>query len=173
MGIAAGFLSIVFFVAEVALYLTFIRPVHVAADGSPGQDPPRSRLAEWRRRSNEPGNAASYDARLPSTTSTVTTVGNITVVDVALGISSLSSEFVSSTPRRRPTESACCSKRRPPPARRAKAWPPRCPIRGCRTALDHVRLVRVDREPFEEDLAELQIPSRPFPGFSCSTPTCA
>jgi hypothetical protein len=33
------------------------------------------------------------------------------------------------------------------------------------TALDHVRLVRVDRDPFEDDLAELQIPSKPFPGF--------
>src|SRR5205823_14047509 len=25
--------------------------------------------------------------------------------------------------------------------------------------------VRVDREPFEEDLAELEIPSKPLPGF--------
>jgi hypothetical protein len=33
------------------------------------------------------------------------------------------------------------------------------------SALDHVRLVRVDRDPFEEDLAELEIPSRPLPGF--------
>ena len=33
------------------------------------------------------------------------------------------------------------------------------------SALDHVRLVRIDRDPFEDDLAELEIPSRPNPGF--------
>ena len=117
--------------------------------------------------------AQASSAPPPSTTSTVTTVGNITVVDVALGISSLSSEL-----RQQHAEAAAHGERLLLETTSAEC----SPCQGVATALsdprmqnalDHVRLVRVDREPFEEDLAELQIPSKPFPGFFCSTPTCA
>lgn len=32
-------------------------------------------------------------------------------------------------------------------------------------ALERVRLIRVDRDQFQEDLDELEIPSTPYPGF--------
>jgi hypothetical protein len=167
LGIAAGIFSIVFFVGEVALYLSLARPLRAAssgaANGRGAQDPPGSLVPSG---DDDPGaGAQGTTTDPPSTTSTVTTVGNITVVDVALGVSSLSSEL-----RQQHAEASAHGERLLLETTSADC----APCQGVATALsdprmqnalDHVRLVRVDREPFEEDLAELQIPSRPFPGF--------
>jgi hypothetical protein len=165
-GIAAGFLSIVFFVGEVALYLSFMRPTKIAASPTPGAD--SSEPAAAASDKNDPASGASTTpADPPSNTSTITTVGGITVVDVALGISSLSNEL-----RHQHAEATAHGERlllettsggtscEPCKGVAASLSDPRM-----QTALDHVRLVRVDRDPFEEDLAELEIPSKPFPGF--------
>lgn len=166
LGIAAGIFSILFFVGEVALYLSLARPSRVASGGPNGrgaQDPPASLVPSD---DDDPATGAQGTTTgPPSTTSTVTTVGNITVVDVALGVSSLSSEL-----RQQHAEASAHGERLLLETTSGDC----APCKGVATALsdprmqnalDHVRLVRVDREPFEEDLAELQIPSRPFPGF--------
>ena len=163
-GIAAGFLGIVFFVAEVAIYLTLMRPRLASNAVSQESDPPRASPAP----SDDDPSASSpstAQADPPPTTSTVTTVGNITVVDVAIGVTSLSNEL-----RQQHAEAAAHGERL-----LLETTAPSCaPCQGVasslgdprmQAALDHVRLVRVDRDPFEEDLAELEIPSRPFPGF--------
>lgn len=164
LGIAAGVFSIVFFVGEVAIYLSLARSPRVASatpNGRGAQEPPASVVPS----DDDPAGAQSTTTEPPSTTSTVTTVGNITVVDIALGVSSLSSEL-----RQQHAEASAHGERLLLETTSGDC----APCQGVATALsdprmqnalDHVRLVRVDREPFEEDLAELQIPSRPFPGF--------
>ena len=166
LGIAAGIFSIVFFVGEVALYLTLARPCAPRAAGTSGRGGQSPRFLASRAATTIRATAAQGTTTdPPSTTSTVTTVGNITVVDVALGISSLSSEL-----RQQHAEAAAHGERLLLETTSADC----SPCQGVATALsdprmqnalDHVRLVRVDREPFEEDLAELQIPSDPFLDF--------
>jgi hypothetical protein len=168
MGIASGFLSIAFFVAEVALYLALTRGPKTASNGAPAdksQDPATGVSPSNNEEDPAAGTTGLTPADPPSTTSTVTTVGNITVVDVALGVASLSNEL-----RQQHAEATAHGERL-----LLETTSPACaPCQGVatalsdprmQTALDHVRLVRVDRDPFEEDLAELEIPSRPFPGF--------
>jgi hypothetical protein len=169
-GIAAGVLSMVFFVGEVALYLSLMRPARVAASAPPSTDsadPAASASADKDKSDPSSGAPAVTPAEPPPNTSTVTTVGSITVVDVALGIASLSNELKNQHAEATAhgeklllettsSGSACA----PCQGVAASLSDPRM-----QTALDHVRLVRVDREPFEEDLAELEIPSKPFPGF--------
>jgi hypothetical protein len=163
LGMAAGVLSIVLFCALAAmLVLGFERRARtIASNGRSAQDPPAS-IAPGDD-DQAAGQGTTTDP--PATTSTVTTVGNITVVDVALGVSSLSSEL-----RQQHAEASAHGERLLLETTSSDC----APCQGVATslsdprmqsALDHVRLVRVDREPFEEDLAELQIPSRPFPGF--------
>jgi hypothetical protein len=164
LGIAAGVFSIVFFIAGVALYLSLAKQGRLASGPTTGkpQEPPAA-LTPSDDDPSSGGSSASNDP--PATTSTVTTVGNITVVDVALGVSSLSSEL-----RQQHAEASAHGERL-----LLETTSSDCePCKGVATslsdprmqnALEHVRLVRVDREPFEEDLAELQIPSRPYPGF--------
>jgi len=169
LGFAAGFFSIAFFAGEVALYLSLARGPKLAAS-APGakdsaQDPPAAVAPS--NNSQDPANSAQpvKPAEPPSTTSTVTTIGNITVVDVALGVASLANEL-----RRQHAEATAHGERLLLQTIAADCTPcqgvatalsdPRM-----QTALDHVRLIRVDRDPFEEDLAELEIPSKPLPGF--------
>jgi hypothetical protein len=92
-------------------------------------------------------------------------VGNITVVDVALGVASLPSEL-----RQQHTEALLHGER----LVLQTATTGCVPCQGVasslsdprmQNALDHVRLVRVDSSSFEEDLEELQIPAHPVPGF--------
>jgi hypothetical protein len=168
-GVVAGFLSMAFFVGEVALYLSLMRPSKLATGTAPGKDPqdPAAAVASNDKDDNSSGAPAVSSSDPPSNTSTVTTVGGITVVDVALGIASLSSEL-----RHQHAEATAHGERLLLETTAASAS---CaPCQGVatslsdprmQTALDHVRLVRVDREPFEEDLAELEIPSKPLPGF--------
>ncbi len=168
-GIAAGFLSMAFFAGEVALYLTFMRP-KLAAGATPGadsSDPAAAVASGDKNDKTDPSSGASTTpADPPSNTSTVTTVGGITVVDVALGVSSLTNELrhqhaeATAHGERLLLETTSGSSCEPCKGVAAALSDPRM-----QTALDHVRLVRVDREPFEEDLAELEIPSKPFPGF--------
>jgi|GEM_PF-534621 len=157
LGIVFGLLSITFFVGVLALYLFFVRPVRSVMDGAAEQ------AADDETTDVSGGAGTSPSPAL--TTSTVTTIGTVTVVDVAIGVSSLSSELKQQHAEATAhgerlmleTTSASCA----PCAGVATALAdPRM-----QAALDHVRIVRVDRDPFEEDLAELQIPSRPFPGF--------
>jgi hypothetical protein len=168
IGVAAGFLSIVFFIAEVALYLTFMRPPAAAVAGAPpSKDPAQDPSAAVSPSvDDDPASGTGTPTTAPpSTTSTVTTVGNITVVDVALGVSSLPSEL-----RQQHAEATAHGERLMLETTTSACTPcegvasslsdPRM-----QTALDHVRLVRIDRDPFEDDLAELEIPSRPSPGF--------
>jgi hypothetical protein len=164
-GIAAGFLSMAFFVGEVALYLSLMRPSRLAS-GKDSQDPAGS-VASSDKDDPSGGAPAVASADPPSNTSTVTTVGGITIVDVALGVASLSNEL-----KHQHAEATAHGERLL--LETTTAGSACAPCQGVatslsdprmQTALDHIRLVRVDREPFEEDLAELEIPSKPLPGF--------
>jgi hypothetical protein len=163
LGMAAGLLSIVFFFALAAIWVLAVeRQARTnAATGRGTQDPPASVAPS----DDDPTGGQSATTDPPATTSTVTTVGNITVVDVALGVSSLSNEL-----RQQHAEASAHGERLLLETTSSDCAPCQGVSKSLsdprmQTALDHVRLVRVDREPFEEDLAELQIPSRPFPGF--------
>jgi hypothetical protein len=165
-GIAVGFLSMAFFVGVVTLYLSLTRGAKIAASPASADS---AEAASGDKDKNDPSNGAPAVAPTepPSNTSTVTTVGGITVVDVALGVASLSNEL-----RHQHAEATAHGERlllettssasscAPCQGMAAALSDPRM-----QTALDHVRLVRVEREPFEEDLTELEIPSKPFPGF--------
>ncbi len=169
LGLAAGIFSIVFFAGGVALYLSLARAPKTAANApaakDSAQDPPAA--AAPNNKTQDPASSSQpvKPAEPPPTTSTVTTIGNITVVDVALGVASLANEL-----RRQHAEATAHGERLLVQTNSSECLPcqgiasalsdPRM-----QTALDHVRLVRVDNEPFEEDLAELEIPSKPIPGF--------
>jgi hypothetical protein len=162
-GFAIGVIAIAFFVGEVALYLSLVRPARIAATAAAPKDtsdpaatvPPVSD-------DQSPGNGSSEPV---PTTSTVSTVGDITVVDVALGVASLPTEL-----RQQHTEASAHGERlvlqttttacAPCQGVASSLSDPRM-----QSALDHVRLVRVDSSSFEEDLDELQIPVHPTPGF--------
>lgn len=113
------------------------------------------------------GLASSDDAAGPPlpTISTITTIGAITVVDVAGGVPSLSKEL-----RNQRTAAAAHGEKLLLETVRANCEPcegvadalgdPRM-----QKALERVRLVRVDRDQFQEDLEELSIPSDRIPGF--------
>jgi hypothetical protein len=159
LGIVFGTLSIAFFLGVVALYLFVVRPVRSAMEGSADQ-------AADDDTTDVSGRSPTVSAPGPAlTTSTVTTIGTVTVVDIAIGVASLASEL-----KRQHAEATEHGERL-----LLETTSSSCePCAGVATslsdprmqaALDHVRIVRVDRDPFEEDLAELQIPSRPFPGF--------
>ena len=171
-GVAAGFLSIVFFVAEVALYLSLMRPSKVATNpaAKDSSDPVAAASpTDGKDDKADPagGAPAVTSAEPPSNTSTITTVGGITIVDVALGVASLSNEL-----RHQHAEATAHGERllletttsgsgcTPCQGIAASLSDPRM-----QTALDKVRLVRVDREPFEEDLAELEIPVETVAGL--------
>jgi hypothetical protein len=163
-GILTGVLAIGFFAGEVALYLTLVRPQRVAGGSSSrGQDPPAAVSSSADDDANAAGTTATETP--PSGASVVTTVGHITVVDVALGVASLSNEL-----RKQHAEAAANGEKLL--LETTANGCPQCqgiasslPDPRMQSALEHVRIVRVDRDPFEEDLAELEIPSRPLPGF--------
>jgi hypothetical protein len=162
-GMLTGVLAIVFFAGEVALYLTLVRPQRVAAGSSAKQQDPMAALSSSA--DDDPSNTGNPPGEPPSGASAVTTVGHITVVDVALGVASLSNEL-----RRQHAEATANGEKLLLETTATSC--PQCqgiasslPDPRMQNALDHVRLVRVDRDPFEEDLAELEIPSRPLPGF--------
>jgi hypothetical protein len=169
-GIAAGLLSIAFFTGEVALYLSLMRPAKVAAPApstKDSSDPAAAVAPNDSKGDPSTGAQAVTPAEPPSNTSTVTTVGTITVVDVALGVASLANEL-----RAQHAEATAHGERLllettsadsscgPCQGFAASLSDPRM-----QSALDKIRLVRVDREPFEDDLTELEIPVKPFPGF--------
>jgi hypothetical protein len=163
-GILTGVLAISFFAGEVALYLTLVRPQRIAAGSSSKAQEPSAAVSSTA--DDDSSNAAgTTPAEPPSGASAVTTVGHITVVDVALGVASLSNEL-----RRQHAEATAAGEKLLLETTATAC--PQCqgiasslPDPRMQNALDHVRLVRVDRDPFEEDLAELEIPSRPLPGF--------
>jgi hypothetical protein len=173
-GFAAGFLGLASFAGVVTLYLFFARAAKSAAnpptsDSSEGPTAagPADKDKEKDKDKNDPASGASGSpAEPPSNTSTVTTVGGITVVDVALGVSSLSTEL-----RHQNAEATAHGERLLLETTSGNSCEPCKGVAAAlsdpkmQTALDHVRIVRVDREPFEEDLAELEIPSKPYPGF--------
>jgi len=168
-GIAAGFLSIVFFVGEVALFLSLHPSKLTANTPAGGKEDSAPAVAPSDKDKSDPaaGAPAVTPAEPPSNTSTVTTVGAITVVDVALGVASLANEL-----RHQHAEATAHGERLLVQTTSSGQTCAACQGVAAalsdprmQTALDHVRLVRVDREPFEEDLAELEIPSRPWPGF--------
>jgi hypothetical protein len=165
-GFATGVLAIAFFVAEVVLYLTLVRPTRLTALASakdPASDPPASVAPNSEEPSPASPNAGS--AEPVPTTSTVTVVGNITVVDVAVGVASLPTEL-----RQQHAEARAHGERLV-----VQTTGTGCaPCQGVASALsdpqmqralDHIRLVRIDSSSFEEDLDELQIPVHPVPGF--------
>ena len=162
-GILTGVLAIAFFTGEVALYLTLVRPQRVASGSAKLQDPKTA--VSPSSDDDSAGASGTTSAEPPSGASTVTTVGHITVVDVALGVASLANEL-----RRQHAEATANGEKLL--LETTATGCPQCqgiasslPDPRMQNALDHVRLVRVDRDPFEEDLAELEIPSRPLPGF--------
>ena len=167
-GIAAGFLSIACFVLLVVLFLSF-HPSRLAANAPASKEDSAPAVAPSDKDKSDPaaGAPAVTPAEPPSNTSTVTTVGAITVVDVALGVASLANEL-----RHQHAEATAHGERLLVQTTSSGQTCAACQGVAAalsdprmQTALDHVRLVRVDREPFEEDLAELEIPSRPWPGF--------
>jgi len=162
-GILTGVLAIGFFAGEVALYLTLVRPQRVATGSSAKALEPSAAVSSTA--DDDSNGAGTTPAEPPSGASAVTTVGHITVVDVALGVASLSNEL-----RRQHAEATANGEKLL--LETTATGCPQCqgiasslPDPRMQSALDHVRLVRVDRDPFEEDLAELEIPSRPLPGF--------
>lgn len=163
-GILTGILAIGLFAGEVALYLTLVRPQRIAAGTSVKTQEPSAAVSSTADDDSSSA-AGSNPTEPPSGASVVTTVGHITVVDVALGVASLSNEL-----RRQHAEATANGEKLL--LETTATGCPQCqgiasslPDPRMQNALDHVRLVRVDRDPFEEDLAELEIPSRPLPGF--------
>jgi hypothetical protein len=153
----------------VALYLSSA-PVESRDDArGEGLGGPGCRRDTERRPADPAGGApAVTSAEPPSNTSTITTVGGITVVDVALGIASLSNEL-----RHQHAEATAHGERLLLETTISGSG---CtPCQGVaaalsdsrmQTALDKVRLVRVDREPFEEIWRSSRIPSKPWPASS-------
>jgi len=166
-GFATGLVAIAFFIAEVALYLALVRPAKIASSGSAPKEPLSDPPASVAPNSDDPSAAAPNGPSSDPvpTTSTVTTVGTITVVDVALGVASLPTEL-----RQQHAEATAHGERLVVQTTAATC----VPCQGVASALsdpqmqralDHVRLVRIDSSSFEEDLDELQIPVHPTPGF--------
>jgi hypothetical protein len=162
-GMLIGMLAIGLFAGEVAIYLTLVRPQRIAAGSTTKAQEPSAAVSSTA--DDDSSSAGTTPAEPPSGASTVTTVGHITVVDVALGVASLSNEL------RRQHAEATANGEKLLLETTATGCPQCQGIASAlsdprmQTALEHVRLVRVDRDPFEEDLAELEIPSRPLPGF--------
>lgn len=163
-GIALGMLSFAVFGALLAAYMHYAR---VRADGGLTYAPAVSHPD-----SPEPKTVGETIPTVPDspssplpTVSTIATIGNITVIDIAPGILSLSDELQSqrtaaaSHDQRLLVETVRSSC--PPCEGVAKALgDPRM-----QKALSGVRLVRIDRDLFHEDLQELKIPSDKVPSF--------
>jgi hypothetical protein len=174
-GMVAGGLSVVCFVGVVTLYVTLARPNRASfrALAATAPEAPSAALTPPDSDPAAPGPSDSAappsGSQAPSeplpTTSTVTTIGNITVVDVAGGVASLSKEL------RDQRTAAASHDERLLIQTIANACAPCLGVASAlgdprmQQALDHVRLVRIDRDQFEEDLDELEIPSKPCPGF--------
>jgi hypothetical protein len=176
-GIVAGSMSVVCFIGVVALYLTWARPTRQTArtaqtpvggieTPSAALSPPDSDTASPSPSASSAGPPGSQTPSEPlPTTSTITTVGAITIVDVAGGVPSLAKEL-----RDQRTAAASHGERllvqtlattcAPCLGVASSLGDPRM-----QQALEHVRLVRIDRDQFEEDLDELEIPAKPCPGF--------
>ena len=99
------------------------------------------------------------------------TIGAITVVDVAGGVPSLSKELKDQRTAAashgekllvETTANACG----PCQGLASSLGDPQM-----QQALDRVRIVRIDCDQFEEDLDDLEIPSKPCPGFFLLDPT--
>jgi hypothetical protein len=164
-GFAVGLIAIVFFVGEVALYLSLVRPARLAATAAPKDTSDPAASVPPASDDQSPSSSSSSASEPVPTTSTVSTVGNITVVDVALGVASLPTEL-----RQQHAEASAHGERLVLQTTATSC----APCQGVasslsdprmQTALDHVRLVRIDSGSFEEDLDELQIPVHPTPGF--------
>jgi hypothetical protein len=100
-----------------------------------------------------------------SSTSAVTTLGAITIVDVAAGVASLARELkdqrsLAEAHGERMVVETIASSCPPCDGVASALGDPRM-----QDALKHIRLVRVDRDQFQDELDELSIPSSPYPGF--------
>jgi hypothetical protein len=136
--------------------------------------PPEATLREPREPLPRPGTSASpSDATptwMPPRMTHVETVGTIRVVDIGLSVSSLANELAQQRAQATKagetlmvmTTAVTCD-----------------PCRGVdgalrdprmKAALARVRLARVDRDAFEEDLDRLHIPTDRFPGFFLLSP---
>jgi hypothetical protein len=168
-GIVMGALSFVVFGGVLALSLPYIRVrlrTHPVIAASPAATASIESLPTPASSSLAPPGVASGDAESTTpATSSITTVGTITIVDVGSGVTSLAKEL-----RDQRTAAASHGEKL-----LVQTMAPSCaPCDGVATslgdprmqkALARVRLVRVDRDQFQEDLEEMQIPVNPYPGF--------
>jgi hypothetical protein len=168
-GVTMGILSFAVFGGLVAAYMHYAHRWSATTAPIASTAPPSPAANTTPPSASEDGGAASSDDAtagppLP-TISTITTIGTITVVDVAGGVPSLSKEL-----RNQRTAAAAHGEKLLLETVRATCEPcdgvadalgdPKM-----QKALDHVRLVRVDRDQFQEDLEELSIPADRIPGF--------
>lgn len=166
-GIALGMLSFAVFGGLVAMYLhhardlTLTKKVIYASPPITSESPESSSASEGSQAPNLPD---SPGPPLP-TISTVATIGTITVIDVASGIASLSDELhaqrlaAAAHDQKLVVETIRGSC--PPCEGVAEALGDA----RMQKALSGVRLVRIDRDQFHEDLQELKIPSDKVPSF--------
>ena len=163
-GMMAGALSVLCFAVVLFVYARMIPSRSNAHSKLGSQSSPHAATATQEDPTSSGSPAAGEPPHLP-TASTLTQVGDVTVVDVAAGVPSLAKELdaqrtaAASHGERMLVETitGSCS----PCQGLSKALGDAAMQRALRS----VRLVRIDRDQFEEDLDELEIPSRPWPSF--------
>lgn len=163
-GIALGMLSFAVFGALLAAYMHYAR---VRVGETVTYAPTVTNLdAPEPKATAEPGPTVPDPPAAPlPTISTIATIGNITVIDIAPGILSLADELQAQR-----TAAAAHDQRLLVETVRSSCPPcdgvaqalgdPRM-----QKALAGVRLVRIDRDLFQEELQELKIPSDKVPSF--------
>lgn len=165
-GIVLGVLSFGVFGGLLALYMHHTRsPASARPTYATVASPPAS--------TGSSATASDGSATIPQdpsgpplpTISTIAQIGNITVIDVAPGVVSLSKELQDQR-----TAAAAHEQKLVLETVRASCEPCDGVAQALgdarmQKALAGVRLVRIDRDQFQEDLHELKIPSDKVPGF--------
>lgn len=165
-GISLGVLSFAVFGGLVAMYMRHSGSLHtVGATYAPEVEAP---LPSGSTSSAE--DAIDVDpSELPGpalpTISTVSTIGTITVIDIAPGIASLSHELQQQRTAAAAHDQKLVVETVRTPCEPCEAVAQALGDPRMQKALVGVRLVRVDRDQFQEDLAELKIPASRVPGF--------
>lgn len=164
-GIALGMLSFAVFGGLIALYLHHARDLSLSkAKYATVSAPSLATEAPAQTEESAPSLPDSPGPPLP-TVSTVATIGDITVIDIAPGVGSLAKELQDQR-----TAAAAHDQKLVLETVRA----PCAPCDGVaqslgdprmQKALSGVRLVRVDRDLFHEELQELKVPADKVPSF--------
>lgn len=166
-GIVLGMASFAVFGGLVAIYLHHARDLTLTKKVVYASAPAPSATADSSSAADGPGGPSLPDSPGPPlpTLSTVATIGTITVIDVASGVASLSDEL------RAQRVAAAAHDQKLVIETVRSACPPCEGVAEAlgdarmQKALGGVRLVRIDRDQFHEDLQELKIPADKVPSF--------